>query len=193
MGRVSTTYVRGLLHVRCPWRLGPDWVGLDTHREAAVTIWAEGYWGWDCQTGGLEGQRDLWREYKTWGQYAESRLRQMISVKKEEIEGQQNIIRPCGTPQYQTKSTQNHNESQLMGLIHKNGTYVYMPKFGVWTVAQNKDLKTFNWPSFNLHIRPSKCFIFFYQFHMSKIRNSLNLDTIVTWLCIKTKKRVCIQ
>lgn len=54
------------------------------------------------------------------------------SNKKEKAEGHQNIIKPCGLPQYQAKSTQSHNDSQLMGLIHKT----------VGTVAQNSDLKT---------------------------------------------------
>lgn len=118
------------------WRLSPDWVGLEAHREAGVTIWAEGYGGWDCQTGGLGGQRDLWREYKTWGQssWESMQSRDWVGGRwfqwKEEDGGQQNIIRPCGLPQCQTKSTQNHNDSQLMGLIHKNGTYVYVFNFG---------------------------------------------------------------
>lgn len=63
----------------------------------------------------MEGVQDLRSVVGEGVCRVETELEADDSSEREKMEGQQNIIRPCGLPQYQPKSTQNHKDSQLMG------------------------------------------------------------------------------
>lgn len=137
MHLVRTTYIRGTVHVRCfrAFKSTLSWFG---HTQRCCSD----YLGWRILRLRPPGRRS--RRTKRFMEVVQH-LRSVVgegvcrvetelvaddSSQMQKMEGQQNIIRPCGLPQYQTKSTQNHKDSQLMGLIHKNWTYEYMFKFG---------------------------------------------------------------